>query len=407
MTNMALQGIKVVELSTFVAAPSCARLLADFGAEVIKIESRGGDAWRYFGTTLNVPANEIENPIFDLVNSNKRSISIDIKSEEGLEIVHKLLSQADILITNIRPKSLTKCGLNYESLKEKYPGLIYGSISGFGDEGPDVDKPGFDVVAYWARSGFMADLVKPDEYPVYTPIGFGDVTVGMTLFAGIMSALYNRGKTGLGDKVSASLFGSSIWFAGALITSSQDKYQNKFPKARLEGNPLAIPYRCKDKEWLLLTIIEFDRYYSSFCNALEIEFLLENDKFNTKSKFYENRADVIPIIEQAFISKTSVEWKEILDSKDIVNDRLRHFNEVATDEQALANGFIIEHCLDSGEKCVVPTTPIKSVHMDKAPFKRAPLLGEDTYSILKELGYMNEEISNLNKKEIVKSKNNQ
>jgi crotonobetainyl-CoA:carnitine CoA-transferase CaiB-like acyl-CoA transferase len=407
MANMALQGIKVLELSTFVAAPSCARLLADFGAEVIKIESKNGDAWRYFGTTLNVPASEIENPIFDIVNSNKKSISVDIKSEEGLEVVHKLVSQADIFITNIRPKSLANIGLNYESLKENYPRLIYGSISGFGDQGPDVDKPGFDVVAYWARSGFMADLVKPDEYPVYTPIGFGDVTVGMTLFAGLMSALYNREKTGLGDKVSASLFGSSIWFAGTLITSSQDKYHNKFPKARLEGNPLAIPYRCKDNEWLLLTIIEFDRYYSSFCNALEIEFLLEDEKYSTKPKFYENRADVIPIIEQAFLSRTSAEWKEIFDSKDIVNDRLRHFNEVTTDEQALANGYIIEHCLDNGDKCVVPATPIKSAHMSKAPFERAPLLGEDTYSILKELGYMNEEINALNEKEIIKLRNYQ
>lgn len=147
-----LSGYKVIELSTFVAAPSCGRLLRDWGADVIKVESGKGDAWRYHGSTHRVTSTEEENPMFDLVNAGKKSVVVDLKSAEGKAVLYDLLSDADIFLTNTRAKSLRKLGLDYESLKERFPKLIYASVTGFGEEGPETDKPGFDLVAYWGTA---------------------------------------------------------------------------------------------------------------------------------------------------------------------------------------------------------------------------------------------------------------
>jgi crotonobetainyl-CoA:carnitine CoA-transferase CaiB-like acyl-CoA transferase len=397
-----LSGYRVVELSTFVAAPSCARLLADWGADVIKVEAGIGDPFRYFGGTMMMPNKENEAPAFELYNANKRGAVMDLKSAEGQEAFHKLLVTADVFVTNNRPEALKKLGLDYDNLKEKYPKLIHAVVTGFGEKGPDVDMPGFDVVAFWARSGFLADLVKPDEYPVYTPAGFGDLTVGSTLFGGICAALLNREKTGKGDKISVSLFGSAIWYSGLMIMSTQPRYGNVFPKARYNGNPLAIPYRAKDGEWIMLSVIEFERYWGVLCKAIGREELIADPRFDTRDRMMENKPDLIKILEEVFQAKTSAEWMTILQKADIVHDKLRHLKDVVKDEQAWANDYLYNFTFPNGEQAVMPSTPIQSVEMGDLPRERGPFLGEHTKEIMEELGYSAEQIERMKASKTIK-----
>ena len=175
-----LSGIKVIELAAFVAAPTVGRLMADMGADVIKVESPAGDGWRATGISyLPKRFNEDENPVFDIYNNGKKFVCLDLKAPEGIEALHKLLADADVFLTNTRPRSLAKLGLDYETLSQKYPQLIYAHVLGYGEKGPEKDTPAFDTTAFWSRGGFLRDLAPdgPDYFPVNAPSGVGDYSV--------------------------------------------------------------------------------------------------------------------------------------------------------------------------------------------------------------------------------------
>ena len=399
--NKPLSGYRVVELSTFVAAPSCGKILADWGADVIKVDSPSGDVFRHYGQVMNMPASEEENPVWDMLNGNKRGMAIDLKTSDGTVLFHKLLETADVFLTNIRPAALKKIGLGYESLKEKYPRLVHALISGFGENGPDANLPGFDVAAYWARSGFLLDLVKPGEYPIYSPAAFGDLTAGATLFGGICAALLNREKTGKGDKISISLYGAAVWFASLLILSTQEKYGNKFPKTRSEGNPLAIPYKCKDDEWIILSLIDMERYFTPLCKAINRPDLLEDERFNTRTALLGHKSELIVILDKIILTKTSTEWVPILREEGLVVERLSHFREVSEDPQAWANGFLYKRTFPNGNEGVIPCPPIKSGNMGTPDFQRGPFAGEHTQAVLEELGYSADEVDAMKKKKSI------
>lgn len=332
-----LSGFRVVELATFMAAPSCGRLLADWGAEVIKVETPGGDAFRYFGPSMSMKAADDENPAFEMLNTRKSSVVIDLKNAEGQKIFHDLLATADVFLTNNRTEALQKLRIDYDSLKEKYPKLIFAWVTGFGEKGPDVNQPGYDVVAFWGRTGYLADLTQPDSYPVNSPAGAGDNTVGMSLFAGVCAALLRRSRTGKGEKVSVSLYGAAIWFAGAIITSVQEKYGNIYPKEKAMTSPLARAYQCKDGEWIMLSVLEYDRYWATFCRAVGREDIVNDERFNKRDHMMKHKPALGKIMEETFMTKTLDEWITILRTHDIVHDKLRHFKDVLTDEQAWAN----------------------------------------------------------------------
>jgi len=396
-----LQRYRVIELSTYVAAPSCARLLADWGADVIKIESVTGDVWRFYGETVSTPVSEDENPIWDIANANKRGIAVDLKTSDGKKILYQLLEKADVFLTNTRAAALKKLGLDYESLKERYPQLIYAHLTGFGEKGPDVNAPGFDSVAYFGRSGFMADLVSPGQYPVLSPVSFGDMTVGSTLFGGICAALLGRQVTGKGDKISISLYGSAIWFAGALVASTQECYGNHYPRTRYEGNPMAIPYLCSDGEWIMITIIDYDRYWPLLCKALEREDLIKDERFTTRLNMLNNRSEMIRILEKEFVTRDSAEWIKRLTKADIVHDRLKHFKEVTRDKQAWANNYLMDYTFENGRKAALPSPPIQSLQMGTPLYRKGPLLGEHTLEILAEIGYSDSEIAQMKNTKVV------
>ncbi len=393
-----LSGYKVIELSTFVAAPSCGRLLRDWGADVIKVESGKGDAWRYHGSTHRVTSTEEENPMFDLVNAGKKSVVVDLKSAEGKAVLYDLLSDADIFLTNTRAKSLRKLGLDYESLKERFPKLIYASVTGFGEEGPETDKPGFDLVAYWGNSGFLNDLSidTGTSYPILAPTGIGDVTCGTALFGGICAALLGRERTGKGDYVTISLFGGAIWIMSFMYLRAQQRYGDPFPKHREETPPLTAPYRCKDGEWLMLSILEYERYFPALCKVLGVPELAEDPRFADKKAADQHRGELIRALEERFIREDFAYWNKALNESDIVNDRLRHFKDIVDSEQAWVNHYLTKVEFPGGGECVMPRPAVQSREMGVPELERGPLLGADTPEVLSErLGYSGEKIKAL------------
>ena len=208
-----LEGVKVVELSFMMAGPSCCRYLADWGAEVIKVEKKTGDTFRFYPPTMGMPATQDCNPLYDDLNAGKRCISLDITKPDGMAAFHKLLAQADVFVTNNRQKALDKNGLDYDTLKEKYPGLIMAQVTSYGRKGPRRNDPGQDTISFWVSSGFNADMMveTDNSYPVFGSNGAGDFITGLGLAYAVVCALYKKKETGLGDYVENSLYGMGLW----------------------------------------------------------------------------------------------------------------------------------------------------------------------------------------------------
>ena len=270
-----LEGITVVELSTYIAAPSCGRILATQGARVIKVESPAGDVERKFGPTLFCPANDEENPIYDTLNGGKDHLMLDLKKPEDMERFHKLLAKADVFVTNNRLQALKKMRLDYDSLKERYPKLVYAILLGYGEKGPKVNLPGFDAIAMFATGGLIQDMMvdAPGSYPVYLPMGFGDLVCGTALAGAIGTALYGRTQSGKGDYVSISLYGAAMWMFSVMSTGTQFGY--KWPRGRYQGGPMGVPYKTKDGRWILPVVNEYERYWRPFCQAVGAEEIME------------------------------------------------------------------------------------------------------------------------------------
>ena len=395
MVSRPLEGFKVVEWSTFVAAPSCGRMLGELGAEVIKIESGKGDAWRYYGTSMKIPITDDENPVFDVVNSGKKSVVLDLRAEKGREVLLKLLEDCDIFLTNTRAKSLRKLKLDYESLHERFPKLIYATLTGFGETGPEVDSPGFDNVAFWGKSGFLADQAIQTEhsYPMLGPTGVGDMITGTTLLSGILASVIKRSRTGAGEYVTASLYGTAIWHMNDMILRAQSRYGDEFPKRRETQNPLVCPYKCADGEWLMLTILEFSRYFASLCTITGNTDLINDPRFATNVAMLENRAELIRRLEASFSTRTADEWKADLIAANMVCEKLPHYADVEHSEQAWANNFIEKFEFGNGGNCAMPCPSIRFSSTPLSHTRRGPLLAEDTKAVLERLGYNAEEIS--------------
>lgn len=386
--NKPLKGIKVVDMSTYVAAPVCARMLADMGADVVKIETFSGDPWRETAKACTF-TDEFENPVFDIYNAGKKSICLNIKHESGIAVLLEMLKDADVFITNTRPRSLKKLGLDYDTLHEKFPRLIYATITGYGSKGPDTDSPGFDNVAFWTRCGFLRDMSVQTEtsYPVYSPTGCGDSITGSMLFGGVMTALYQREQTRKGDYVTTALYNASVWVLASMIMQAQEPYNVKYPKERIDSSPFASPYKCADGEWVCITILDYNRFQDKVFEILGIQEEMSKLDLPTQAAVKKHSAQIIPVMEQAFLKKTSGEWMKLLKEADIVCGVLNHMSDVSKDEQAIVNQFVQEYHFRNGKSCMMPCPPIR-LQSQAAPLaESAPFIGEHTRQVLQNMGY--------------------
>lgn len=395
--NKTLSGIKVIELSTFIAVPACARFFADHGADVIKIEAKGGDAVRWNGTSEGRSDSPYENTTFDLENANKRGIVLNLKAPEGMEILMKLLSGADIFLTNWRPQALEKNGLTYEALHEKFPKLVYGTLTGYGDKGPDKDLPGYDFTAYWARGGVMDSLRQKDAWPINLIPGMGDHQSGLFLAAGVMAALFNAQRTGIGERVSINLLHTSIWIQAIMIQAAQyTELGQKYPiSRRTADNPFNCAYKTKDGRFMQISMPPFDQFYPRFMPLIGREDLVGNPRYTmdniTKNHLH---SEFIDILTEAFEKKTVAEWDAILTENDIPHSVAQNWEEVLSDPQARATDVYYEMNYPTGNTRSLVRQPI-FVGQDLPDYKMAPMLGEHSEEILRFLGYSQTELEQL------------
>lgn len=389
-----LKGVKVVELGTHVAVPAATRIMADWGADIIKVEPLTGEPWRYIGALVGMPFSEEENPLFLVSNSNKRGISLNLKTEEGKEVLEKLISEADVFISNTRTQALEKLGLSYETLAEKYPKLIYCHFTGFGENGPDANRPGFDTAAFWARSGVLIDWSAKDGFPLKPGLAVGDNTVAAMILSGILGAIVGREKTGKGQKVATSLYASSIWYNNTSVIGAQEAYGVDVVNDEMRpATPLSHYYRCKDGEMIMVTVIEYDKYFPLICKILEIPEVVE--QYKTLRDAQKNMPEVISIFNDAFKKKNRDEWAQLFNDNDIVYEKIVRCKEVSKDEQAWQNDFLCEYEYENGRKAIFPNTPVKFGE-DKPPkYNSSPKLGEHTKEILAEMGYQDSDILNM------------
>lgn len=389
-----LAGIRVVELSTFVAAPVCARLLADLGAEVIKVERPEGDSWRVTGVSfLPTRYSDAENPVFDIYNSDKQHLALNLKSEEGMAAFHRLLATADVFITNTRPAALKRLKLSYEDLKEIYPKLVYGIVLGYGEKGPDADKPAFDTSAFWARSGFLRDQAVTNEgyAPVQPPYSMGDTITGYLLMGEICAALLRRERTGQGDLVRSSLFHNSIFTMGTMALISQKPFGRNFPDERCRWGVPDGNYLCSDGEWIFLSGYSAARFPLMY-KLVDREYLIHDPRFSDAAARRQNRKAFYEIIRDAFLEKPSAYWLEKAKELDLPLVRMSHYSDLAEDPQAWANDYLEHVTFQNGRTSVMPRSPIEMESVGTLTTKTAPAIGADTQTILTELGYSPDQI---------------
>lgn len=399
-----LEGVRVIELATYAAAPGAGRVLADMGADVIKIEPPTGDPHRWFGKNVSAPTRDDENPCFQLDNSNKRGIALNLKSEEGMQVLFDLLKDANIFFSNTRIESLQKLKLTYDDLKPKFPHLIYGHLSGYGLKGKDAGLPGYDITAFWARGGGLADFATEGNGPISAPYAIGDHSASLALATGLAGALYKQQKTGQGDYVLVSLLGMAVWINSLMLTPAQEPYNDKWPKSKLMPmTPMSNTYVCKDGEMVTLAILDYARDWPRFCKMIGREDLTDNPRFSdaVEAKKEENSTELVPIIIDIFLRKERAYWVEQLTKYDLPFGMTAHLKDVVKDEQAWANGYLSHFTYDSGNTTVVPNTPVQFQENKGVECGPAPYLGEHTREVLAEIGYSPEKIEALAQDSVV------
>ena len=392
---MPLAGVKVVELATVVAAPTTSRMLCAYGADVVKVETVYGDEMRRAGVTEETPCTDGFNPLFTLHNSNKALTSLNIKSPDGRGAFLRLLDDADILITNVRQASLERLGLDYESLKERFPELIYAHFSGYGPEGPDAGSPGFDSTAFWMRSGPMSDWQVEGSFPFRPTYAFGDMATSSVLLSGILMALVGREKTGRGTKVETSLFASGIWCNAVGVVSTQFERRHLNPDPLRPRNPFAACYRCSDGRWIGMYINEYVREKEKFAKMLGMEDILSDPRYESVDSMALSGAvtEAVTWFNALFMTRTSGEWKEFLLANNVSCEVMRDTCDVCRDEQAIANRYVEEVSFADGRKVTLPCPPIFYSNYSRRDYAPTKSIGADTRRVLAALGYTEAEIA--------------
>ena len=396
MNERPLTGVKVVELATFIAAPCCARYLADLGADVIKVERPRGDDLRYTAVNEGRPFGDPEDTSFTLENTGKRCITLDTKSSAGREALEKLIAEADVFVTNWRQPALERAALDYDTLKKKYPKLIYGIVSGYGEKGPDKDLPGFDFTAYFAHSGVMGTLYDRDSEPMLPLAGFGDHQVAMNLASGILAALYRAEKTGRGDKVVVSLYHSGVWDVSLyLIASQYGDSSTQYPIRKAElTNPLNSARRTADGRWFMFSLPAYDKLFNRFVrDALDRPDLVDDPRFYPQVNLVAGHLDEWDRIFNEEVAKHDVAyWIAQMKKADLPFAVCQTWDEILNDEQAMASDILTDVVFPNGNIRRMVRTPVMFQDTPLPDYAPAHFLGQDTRQVLAELGYTPEQI---------------
>ncbi|MFQ5667655.1 MAG: CaiB/BaiF CoA transferase family protein [Candidatus Binatia bacterium] len=393
-----LKGLKVIEMGIWVAGPSAAAVLGDWGAEVIKIENpAGGDPVRALmalGVTVELPVN----PSLELDNRNKRSVAVNVQTAEGRAVVRCLLRDADVFVTNVRGAALKRVGLGYEDVRADNPRLIYAGLSGYGTRGPEKDRPAFDYAAFWARAGAMATLGEPEGPPPSQRPAMGDHPAALSLAGAVAAALYHRERTGEGQEIHLSLFHAGLWMMATDIQTYLLTGLAATPTGRAVPNPLWNHYKAKDDKWFHLVMLQPDRYWTRFCEAIDRHDLTADERYATVFTRAEHSSELIGLLDAIFATKIRAEWAERFDRFDLVWGPVQGIADVAHDPQARALEAFARVPHRSGEEIEIVKSPIEFSATPSSVRRAAPELGEHTEEVLLEHGYTWDDIGALKEK---------
>lgn len=380
------EGVRVIELAEWTFVPAAAAVLAEFGADVIKVERpEGGDAQRGLAVGGVSPIHEGVALQMEQANrGGKRSVGIDIRTADGQALVHKLIRDADVFVTSLLPPARLRLGFDVEDVRQTNPGIIYALGSGYGSQGPDAEQAGYDMTAFWCRGGLAYNLTEEDN-PGIVKLrpAIGDRTAAMNLVAGIAGALFRRERTGDGGVVEVSLLGSAMWqIAGDIVYSKALGIENS--RVSRGRNPLSNYYRTSDGRWLALAFLESDRWWPSFSKAAGVDHLRSDHRFadhRTREQFYEQCCEVLS---EVFAGATLAAWRERLASFAGPWAPVQSALEVADDPQTLANGYL--RTTEANGTAVSLVAAPMSIDGPPRRFDRCPGAGEHTEEVLLEVG---------------------
>ncbi len=384
--------LKVLDVGSWIAAPVAATMLADFGAEVVKVELPGiGDGYRQFSATPGAPDSS-HNFAWQMDARNKRSVALNLKTEAGREILFKLIDEADVYVTNHSPGMREKLGLSYEHLQARNPALIYASLTAYGEQGPERDREGFDLVAYWSRSGLMDLVHAPGADPSPALPGMGDHPTAVSMYAGILTALIRRMKTGEGSFVHTSLLANGIWSAsciaqGAFVGADFSRY-----RAMLGHLYTRVMYETLDGRWLQFTMVRSTDETDAMFTVMGMPEVLIEERFADPASRVAHGAELVAMIKPVIRTRNSAEWLEAFHAAGVPVALVGEVERLPEDQQVLLNPMLKDGG-DTGLDQVIKH-PVNVDGLNTKPASRAPDLGEHSEQILLQLGYTIEQVEN-------------
>ncbi len=383
----ALDGIRVVEMGVWVAGPSCAAILCDWGADVVKIEPpAGGDPFRgLFASALGAPG--ALNPPFEMDNRGKRSVALNLDRDDARAIAREICDRADVFVTNMRPRVLEQFGLDYEALSQANPRMVYAQVTGYGTKGPNRDRAAYDIGAFWSRAGVGAMLVPQGAPLPQQRGGMGDHMTGMATAGAVCAALLARERTGRGQRVDTSLMRVGTYMMSWDVMLALRLGVPVVPYDREHAvNPIINCFQTQEGRWFWLLLLQADRHWPDLCRALDREELLEDERFSNITTRRENAPALVAELDAVFATKTLDEWGEVLDSHNVWWAAVNNVNDVVADPIAREAGVFTEASGPDGPVGFV-ATPADFSDTRAAPRGPAPELGQHTEEVLLELGY--------------------
>jgi crotonobetainyl-CoA:carnitine CoA-transferase CaiB-like acyl-CoA transferase len=393
MADNIFSGLKVVDLASFIAGPGAAVILSDFGADVIKVEPPTGDTWR-IGYKIPPQPRAKDNYAWHLNNRNKRGLVLDLKSPNAAEVLERLVKWADVLIVNTPHPARKKLKLEYDDVVQWNPRLIYADLTGFGDNGPDASLPGFDVTAYWSRSGLLSQMRDAGAPPTWPVAGSGDHATAVGLFSAIVMGLYRRERTSKGSHVTTSLLAEGVWSTGVYIAGAlagatfYPLHDRKSP-----ANAALNPYQTSEGAWFLLVVTP-DKL-PALATAIGRPDLLTDPRFSDPAKQAANAAPLRDILDDAFGKQPMAHWRDVFDKAHITYGAILEPSEVVNDPQLKANNIVVPLEGAGGKLTFTVSSPMQVHGLEKEPARRAPELGEHNAQILEELGFNRAQIESL------------
>src|SRR5947207_1650283 len=389
-TNNIFSGLKVVDFASFIAGPSAAVILSDFGADVIKVEPPSGDLWRHGHEIPPQPQAKDAYP-FQLANRNKRSITLDLKSPGAQSVLERLVRWADVFIVNTPHPARKKLKLEYEDVAQWNPRLIYADLTGFGEKGPDATLPGFDITSYWARSGLLSMTRDAGAPPTWPVAASGDNATAVGLYSAIVTALYRRERTGKGSYVTTSLLAEGVWSASVSIQAalSGAKFYGLHDRKH-PANAAMNVYRAADDTWFVL-LVTSDKL-AAVAKAIGRADLLTDPRFADPAKLMANMAQLTAILDEVFGAQPMAHWYEVFNEIHVTFGAVRDPQEVVNDPQLRANDIVVPLEGAGGKMTSTISSPIQVHGVNKVTAKRAPELGEHNQEILQELGFDGKQI---------------